>query len=78
MRECTSSINTSTGLVVGMTRHTHRFGMYYSVEAVGSFESLVQFGERSRDKVSLDNFTVRDLVAECAVNSLILLIWPST
>jgi hypothetical protein len=51
-------------LVVGMTRHTHRYGMHFSAEAVGSFENLVQFGERSRDKVSLDDFAVRDLVAE--------------
>jgi hypothetical protein len=51
-------------LVVGMTRHTHRYGMHYSAEAVGSFENLVQFGERSRDKVSLDAFSVRDLAAE--------------
>ena len=51
-------------LVVGMTRHTHRYGMHYSAEAVGSFENLVQFGERSRDKVSLGDFAVRDLVAE--------------
>jgi hypothetical protein len=51
-------------LVVGMTRHTHRYGMHYSAEAVGSFENLVQFGERSRDKVSLDAFAVRDLAAE--------------
>ena len=51
-------------LVVGMTRHTHRYGMHYSAEAVGSFENLVQFGERSRDKISLDAFAVRDLAAE--------------
>jgi len=47
-----------------MTRHTHRYGMHFSAEAVGSFEHLVQFGERSRDKVSLDDFSVRDLAAE--------------
>jgi hypothetical protein len=51
-------------LVVGMTRHTHRYGMHYSAEAVGSFENLVQFGERSRDKISLGDFAVRDLAAE--------------
>ena len=51
-------------LVVGMTRHTHRYGMHYSAEAVGSFENLGQFGERSRDKVSLAEFAVRDLAAE--------------
>jgi hypothetical protein len=51
-------------LVVGMTRHTHRYGMHYSAEAVGSFENLVQFGERSRDKVSLADFAVRDLAEE--------------
>ena len=51
-------------LVVGMTRHTHRYGMHFSAEAVGSFENLVQYGERSRDKVSLEEFAVRDLAAE--------------
>jgi hypothetical protein len=51
-------------LVVGMTRHTHRYGMHFSAEAVGSFENLVQFGERSRDKISLGDFAVRDLAAE--------------
>jgi hypothetical protein len=44
------------GLVVGMTRHTHRYGMHYSAEKVGTFEDLVKLGERSRDKVSLDDF----------------------
>ena len=33
-------------------------------ETVYSFENLVQFGERSRDKVSLGDFAVRDLAAE--------------
>ena len=47
-----------------MTRHTHRYGMHYSAEAVGSFENLVQYGERLRDKVSLEEFAVRDLAAE--------------
>jgi hypothetical protein len=47
-----------------MTRHTHRCGMHYSADKVGSFENLVQFGERSRDKVSLDDFAVRDPAAE--------------
>ncbi len=47
-----------------MTRHTHRYGMHYSAEAVGSFENLVQLGDRSRDKVSLGDFAVQDMVAE--------------
>ena len=47
-----------------MTRHPHRYGMHFSAEAVGSFDNLVQFGERSRDKVSLADFAVRDLAAE--------------
>lgn len=47
-----------------MTRYPHRYGMHYSAETVGSFEKLVQFGERSRDKVSLEEFAVRDLAAE--------------
>jgi hypothetical protein len=57
-------MSTGASLVVGMTRHTHRYGMHFSAEKVGSFENLVQFGERSRDKVSLDDFVVRDLAAE--------------
>jgi hypothetical protein len=40
------------------------YGMHFSAETVGSFENLVQFGERSRDKVALDDFTVRNLAAE--------------
>jgi hypothetical protein len=51
-------------LVVGMTRYTHRYGMHFSAEMVGSFENLVQFGKRSRDKIALDDFAVRDLAAE--------------
>jgi hypothetical protein len=38
--------------------------MHYSAEKVGSFENLVAFGERERNKTSLDDFTVRDLAAE--------------
>jgi hypothetical protein len=38
--------------------------MHYSAEKVGSFENLVAFGERERNKVSLDDFTVRDIAAE--------------
>jgi hypothetical protein len=51
-------------LTVGMTRHTHHYSMHYSAEKVGSFENLVVFGERERNKTSLDDFTVRDLAAE--------------
>jgi hypothetical protein len=51
-------------LVVGMTRHEHLYGMFYSAEKVGSFENLVAFGERERNKTSLDDFTVRDIAAE--------------
>ncbi len=47
-----------------MSRQTHRYGMHFSAEAVGSFENLVQFGERSRDKISLGDFAVRDIAAE--------------
>jgi hypothetical protein len=51
-------------LTVGMTRHTHRYSMHYSAEKVGSFENLVAFGERERNKTALNDFTVRDLAAE--------------
>lgn len=51
-------------LVVGMTRHSHLYGMHYSAEKVGSYENLVAFGERERCKTSLKDYTVRDLAAE--------------
>lgn len=38
--------------------------MHFAAETVGSFENLVQLGVRSQDKVSLDDFAVRDLASE--------------
>jgi len=37
-------------LTVGMTRHTDDYEMFYSREAVGSFDELVALGERTRSK----------------------------
>jgi len=37
-------------LTVGMTRHTDEYGMFYSREAVGSYEDLVTLGLRTRSK----------------------------
>jgi hypothetical protein len=37
-------------LTVGMTRHTAEYGMFYSREAVGSYDDLVGLGMRTRSK----------------------------
>ncbi len=37
-------------LTVGMTRHTDEYGMFYSREAVGSYDDLVALGQRTRSK----------------------------
>ncbi len=37
-------------LTVGMTRHTNEYGMFYSREAVGSYDDLVALGLRTRSK----------------------------
>jgi hypothetical protein len=37
-------------LTVGMTRHTDEYGMFYSREAVGSYDDLVRLGLRTRSK----------------------------
>ncbi len=37
-------------LTVGMTRHTDEYGMFYSREAVGSYDDLVGLGMRTRSK----------------------------
>ncbi len=37
-------------LTVGMTRHTDEYGMFYSREAVGSYDDLVGLGLRTRSK----------------------------
>jgi hypothetical protein len=45
-------------LVVGMTRHTAEYGMFYSCEEVGSYEGLVSLGERMRSKELASDFRV--------------------
>ncbi len=45
-------------LTVGMTRHTHEYEMFYSREAVGSFDNLVALGERTRLKELASDLTV--------------------
>jgi hypothetical protein len=47
-------------LTVGMTRHTHGFEMFYSAEAVGTFEDLVVLGQRTRSKELASTFAVVD------------------
>jgi hypothetical protein len=37
-------------LTVGMTRHTDNYGMFYSREAIGSYDDLVALGLRTRSK----------------------------
>ncbi len=37
-------------LTVGMTRHTDEYGMFYSREAIGSYDDLVGLGLRTRSK----------------------------
>ena len=37
-------------LTVGMTRHTDKYGMFYSREAVGSYDDLVGLGLRTKSK----------------------------
>jgi len=37
-------------LTVGMTRHTDEYGMFYSREAIGSYDGLVGLGLRTRSK----------------------------
>lgn len=51
-------------LTVGMTRHTHDYEMFYSREAVSSFENLVSLGERTRSKELAINYTVVEREAE--------------
>jgi molybdopterin-guanine dinucleotide biosynthesis protein len=49
---------------VGMTRHTHRYEMWAPLEKVQSYANLIAFGERERNKLSLDDYDIRDLAAE--------------
>jgi hypothetical protein len=45
-------------LTVGKTRHTHGFEMFYSADAVGTFEDLVALGQRTRSKELASTFAV--------------------
>ncbi len=45
-------------LTVGMTRHTHEYGMFYSRETVGSYDDLVSRGLRSRSKELASDYRV--------------------
>jgi hypothetical protein len=48
-RRDTENVN-ERSLTVGMTRHTDEYGMFYSREAVGSYDDLVALGLRTRSK----------------------------
>jgi len=45
-------------LTVGMTRHTHEYGMFYSREAVGSYDDLVSRGLRTKSKELASDYRV--------------------
>ena len=45
-------------LTVGMTRHTHEYGMFYSREAVGSYDDLVGLGLRTKSKELASDYLV--------------------
>jgi len=45
-------------LTVGMTRHTHEYGMFYSRETVGSFDDLVSRGLRTKSKELASDYRV--------------------
>jgi len=47
-------------LTVGMTRHTHEYGMFYSRETVGSYDDLVSRGLRSKSKELASDYRVLD------------------
>jgi len=51
-------------LTVGMTRHTDEYGMFYSREAVGSYEELVGLSLRTRSKELASDFREVERVAE--------------
>jgi len=50
-------------LTVGMTRHTHEYGMVYSREAVGSYDELVGLGQRTKPKELASDFRVLERTA---------------
>ena len=45
-------------LTVGMTRHTHEYGMFYSRESVGSYDELVNLGQRTKSKELASDYRV--------------------
>ena len=45
-------------LTVGMTRHTHEYGMFYSRETVGSYDNLVSRGLRTKSKELASDYRV--------------------
>ncbi len=49
-------------LTVGMTRHTDEYGMFYSREAVGSYDDLVALGQRTRSKELASDYRQRDRI----------------
>jgi len=51
-------------LKVGMTRHTDEYGMFYSREAVGSYEDLIGLGLRTRSKELAGDYQVRERTRE--------------
>jgi len=62
-------------LTVGMTRHTDEYGMFYSREAVGSYDDLVGLGLRTKSKELASDYrvlerTVPDRTRELSVTAL--------
>ncbi len=47
-------------LTVGMTRHTDEYGMFYSREAVGSYDDLVGLGQRTPSKELATDYREHD------------------
>jgi len=50
-------------LTVGMTRHTHEYGMFYSRETVGSYDNLVSRGLRTKSKELASDYRVLERAA---------------
>jgi len=48
--------------VVGMSRHTHAFEMFGTIETVTSYANLVAFAQPERNKLTLDDYAVREPV----------------
>jgi hypothetical protein len=47
-----------------MTRHSHRYEMWAPLAKVQSYANLVAFGQRERNKLSLEDYDIRDFAAE--------------